>query len=220
MTAMRWNSLVLHGLRVVAALKLEPPALVLIVARAVLHGLRVVAALKQEPIPGVAVGVADVLHGLRVVAALKHRCPAGRVRPARRRSPRPSGRGRIEAMSPAGDDARLRVRGSPRPSGRGRIEALMAARKNTTSDRHVLHGLRVVAALKRSWPPDRYSRPAIVLHGLRVVAALKHRPVAERRRPEAGSPRPSGRGRIEAPTARTTGSSSSMFSTAFGSWPH
>ena len=60
----------------------------------------------------------------------------------------------------------------------------------------VLHGLRVVAALKPELPDADYRDSRFgVLHGLRVVAALKP---------------PVGR-RVNAQRA---------FSTAFGSWPH
>ena len=181
-------------------------------------------------------GRCGALHGLRVVAALK------RSRRSVRSckvcgSPRPPGRGRIEASSSSG---RRIVVSSPRPPGRGRIEAVstddrlsrvcrllhglrvVAALKLCRSSSgpslrtSALHGLRVVAALKlgtRAWPADTW--PA--LHGLRVVAALKRAMASNRRR----------RGALHGlrvvaalKSARPAPPSPTSFSTASGSWPH
>src|ERR1700722_11063495 len=65
----------------------------------------------------------------------------------------------------------------------------------------VLHGLRVVAPLKRPESSRVLRYPRRVLHGLRVVAPLK--PPHERSREPVqycGSPRPPCRGPIEAGT--------------------
>ena len=110
----------LHGLRVVAALKLRP-ALAPRAHRQALHGLRVVAALKQGRLSAVG-GVGRTLHGLRVVAALK-RPTAG---PGCRGPCWPLHGLRVVAA------LKLRVVGVPRHHALG-----------------PLHGLRVVAALKQ-----------------------------------------------------------------------
>ena len=207
-----------------------------------------------------------VLHGLRVVAALKLRLPLRR--PRCEGSPRPSGRGRIEATVMVGSAST--PKGSPRPSGRGRIEAL-PHRSFYLVIRRVLHGLRVVAALKprlksgaETAPcmgsPRPSGRGRIEAHpwgeaeefGSRRSPRPSGRGRIEARRPPSActpasrsprpsgrgrieaalgaianqlqrrrSPRPSGRGRIEA-TARTGQRHAQVpgFSTAFGSWPH
>ena len=84
----------------------------------------------------------------------------------------------------------------------------------------VLHGLRVVAALKLDGPQAAIVDCRCVLHGLRVVAALKLDGAFSDRVDAPRSPRPSGRGRIEACRSGSAFGDERRFSTAFGSWPH
>ena len=117
-------------------------------------------------------------------------------------SPRPSGRGRIEAPKTAAASEST-ARRSPRPSGRGRIEA---RRPRSSCDflRPVLHGLRVVAALKRGWDVGVRHR-----HSSSPRPSGRGRIEASPWRPRvawlSGSPRPSGRGRIEAVSSQVGG---------------
>src|SRR5262249_14251450 len=138
-------------------------------------------------------GVASgVLHGRKAVAALK---PIGlnlRCIEAWHGSPRPKGRGRIEATpSWIAPNA---ANGSPRPKGRGRIEAP----HHSGNCPHLLH----------------------VLHGRKAVAALKHHSHSSRPSKLPRSPRPKGRGRIEAIISISNGSPFLLFSTAERPWPH
>ena len=160
------DSVVLHGLRAVAALKQR-------VGRGVdnrdlvLHGLRAVAALKRQRTANFN-ALANVLHGLRAVAALKRNVSITHWRPVMR-SPRPSGCGRIEAwyFSSAVPASVVVLHGLRAVAALKLVEAVVNA-----PGVEVLHGLRAVAALK----PCRLLATRIqdsVLHGLRAVAALK-----------------------------------------------
>ena len=75
--ARRSTSAVLHGLRVVAALKLRQSRFAWTSCRTVLHGLRVVAALKLDERRACRRPATVVLHGLRAVAALKRLVTVG-----------------------------------------------------------------------------------------------------------------------------------------------
>ena len=135
----------------------------------------------------------------RAVAALKLLDWHGSLLAWRSGSPRPPGRGRIEARTGFGDAesaesqvlhglravaalklaCRRCVRqcsgaGSPRPPGRGRIEAACVG-GIVASRSAVLHGLRAVAALKLIRCGRQFATLSVVLHGLRAVAALKRR---------------------------------------------
>src|SRR5262249_54511370 len=138
----------------------------------------------------------------------------------RSRSPRPTGRGRIEADSPTFPQQR-RVT-SPRPTGRGRIEADRTNPHHGVFSCRNLHAPQGVAELKPGAAVDEPGIP-VDLHAPQGVAELKrrglnmhpvwmqylHAPqgVAELKRSRFGprdphesiSPRPTGRGRIEAP---------------------
>ena len=138
---------------------------------------------------------ASVLHGLMAVAALKRCRDRVGSRQGQASSPRPHGRGRIEARQrPAPFILPILV-----------LHGLMAvaALKQSPPCRppsrsKVLHGLMAVAALKLV-SARATSTCTAVLHGLMAVAALKH--ASPRSTPAAlpgRSPRPHGRGRIEA----------------------
>src|SRR5205807_1284406 len=86
---------------------------------------------------------------------------------------------------------------SPRPEGRGRIEAAGVDATTKRVTRWVLHGPRAVAALKGGVGPQLQGRREEVLHGPRAVAALKYEASVGSRNTGLGSPRPEGRGRIE-----------------------
>ena len=83
----------------------------------------------------------------------------------------------------------------------------------------VLHGLMAVAALKRP-ARDGVGGGTGVLHGLMAVAALKPRPAQYRRSCGTRSPRPHGRGRIEAAGDCQLRVEAGVFSTASWPWPH
>ena len=155
------------------------------------------------------------------------------------RSPRPKGRGRIEAFCgwPLVHQSCL----SPRPKGRGRIEAGASSssfgdicglhgRKAVAELKLVkrnflgyvagsLHGRKAVAELKRR-TSCRSASPHHRLHGRKAVAELKPYVRAETWLPSAGSPRPKGRGRIEAATATASRDIVSVVSTAERPWPN
>src|ERR1700739_4937931 len=108
--------------------------------------------------------------------------------------------------------------GSPRPHGRGRIEARPST-SNSNGSRMVLHGLMAVAALKPCHKSQGSEWP-VVLHGLMAVAALKRIQRVLLQREQSCSPRPHGRGRIEASEGRRASRCRCPFSTASWPWPH
>ena len=136
------------------------------------------------------------LHGRKAVAELKPAVPSVAVQ-APASSPRPKGRGRIEARSTPFTHHPTHM--SPRPKGRGRIEAVCSAKGKPVVVR--LHGRKAVAELKPDYAgiiaSARGTSPRPKGRG-RIEAVL----MPSIKTPIGWSPRPKGRGRIEAKLAR------------------